>query len=177
MSPENLSYSIAYQVPINITRPPWPLGEIMSPFLRARDGLYMCLRTSTNYIPNRALYNVQSLSTALWSPEVYSDLGDLDNGSVIVDDNDRIWYMGNVYLGDQTMLYGHNINTGARDFAIDTGIPYPWGNQYYYPITNRYRQLIIAEDSILVFSHNTYQPAYQGRPLITAQNTFIYKVT
>jgi hypothetical protein len=85
--------------------------------------------------------------------------------------------MGREYLGDQTMLYAYNIQTGVREIEIDTGIPEAWGDRYYYPTDGEYRAILPADECVLIFVHNTYQYAYQGRPQIDAQNTYIYTVT
>jgi len=177
MSPENLSYSIVHQIPLGHVMPPFPIGEVIGSFMKARDDVYVLLRSSDTSYPFADCYNVRNLSTPLWSAPIYRNIGYLDTGSLIVDDYDRLWTMGHEFLGEQLLLYAWNIKTGALEYSIDTGIPYPWGDHYYYPTTFPYRTLIVADDSILVFSHNTIQYAYRGYPYISAQNTYIYKVT
>lgn len=178
MSPDNLSYTIIYSVSVPIFRPPWPAGEVGQIF-RSRDKLYVTLSqgsSSNPALPDR-MFDIRHLSTPLWTLPLYTNFGSWDGSSQHADINDRIWVMGNAYLGDQTMLYAYNIQTGVREIEIDTGIPEAWGDRYYYQTDGEYRAILPADECVLIFVHNTYQYAYQGRPQIDAQNTYIYTVT
>lgn len=167
MSPENMSYVSIYDEIIES-------GSINLPFrfYPGLNELYVFVKKSAN---GGTFYNVRT-----WTPVATTYFGDFDayyDCASVVDVNNRLWYMGVGFINDATHLYALNMETGIIDYDLAVGIDLPWGDQYYYPTDMQYRQVIPQNDCIIVFKHNTYQYAYQGRPAIYDRSTQIYKVT
>ncbi len=171
LSPENLSYSTVYSRYIDTGADPHRAGSVED-FLLGRDELYVILN-SEGY--TYTIYKVRNMQVMAVTNGYSGAQGQA--GAKIVDINNRYWYMGRGFVDDTSYLYSLNLDTGTIDNAIETGVEMAWGDRYYYPTDAPYRQIIPYNDAIIIFKHNTYQPEYQGRPLITSRCTQIYKVT